>query len=245
MWPSFDLPGTGVSISSYHFLHVISWFVFFFVGSTLTRSRPDLRILWVCLAVGLAVCDTAGARLAARLIRGPRDGGFFAGPLLFVVVTTLFVVARKIRAYPFLDAWAIAFSAAHFFEKFSCLAAGCCYGRPTHSAMGVALRAAQGDPTRFLPLPFYEATLHLTTTLALALFYAKGQFKGRLLLVLGVLYGTWRSMVDPARYGRMTPFLGGPLSIVQVACILVAVFSLTYLLSFHIGRVRAKSVTPR
>ena len=231
MWPSFSLPGTGVATSSYHLLHVVGWFAFYFVGSGLTRSRPDLRRHWVWLAVGLAACDTAGARIAFRLIRGWHEDGFFGAPLLFAAVTGAYVVARKVRASPFLDAWAVAFSAAHVFEKGACLAAGCCYGRPTDSALGVALHAAQGDPTRWHPLPLYEASLHLLTALGLGLLYARGRFRGRLVMLLGATYGFWRSAAELARDGRKAAFLDGPLTYTQVACVLAIAFSLTYLLS--------------
>jgi len=230
VWPSIHLPGTDVSTSSYHLLHVIGWFAFFFVGSHLTRARPDLRRHWLWLAVAFGLCDTVGARSLSRLMRGWDDAGFYGTPLLFAAASLSYVVARRIRASPFLDAWAVAFSASHVFEKLACLAAGCCYGRPTDSWWCVALHSAQGDPTRFQPLPAVEAAMHFLTALGLGLLYARGQFQGKLLMVLGVIYGAWRSMVEPARGGRASPFLDGPLSITQVICLLVLSFSLTYLI---------------
>jgi prolipoprotein diacylglyceryltransferase len=231
MWPSLTLPGTGVTISSYHLFHVIGWFTFYLVGSWLTRSRPDLKPHWGWLFVGFALCDTVGARAAFRLIRGSDENGFFGGPLLFAVLSGAYVVARKVRAYPFLDAWAIAFSAAHVFEKGACLAAGCCFGRPTDLAFGVARHAAPGDPTRWHPLPLYEASLHLLTALGLGLLYARGRFRGRLVMLLGATYGLWRSAAELARDGRKAAFLDGPLTYTQVACVLAIAFSVTYLLS--------------
>lgn len=231
MWPSLTLSGTGFAIANYHLLHVIAWFTFYFVGSWFTRSRLDLRRHWGWLFVGFALCDTVGARAAFRLIWGPDEIGFFAGPLLFAALSGAYVVARKVRAYPFLDAWAIAFSAAHVFEKLACLMAGCCFGRATDSPMGVALRAAQGDPTRWQPLPLYEASLHLVTAVVLGLLYARGRLKGQLVMVLGASYGLWRSVIEIARAGRKSPFLDGPLTITQVICCMVIAFSFTYLLS--------------
>ena len=230
MCPYITLPGAGLSIASYHLLHVIGWFTFYFVGAWLTRSRPDLKSHWVWLSVGFGLCDTAGARLVFQMIRGRQAAGFSSAPVLFAALSMAYVVARRVRAYPFLDAWAIAFSAAHVFEKVACLMAGCCYGRPTDSPLGVAAHMVLGDPTRYLPLPLFEASLHLFTALGLGLLFARGQFKGRLVMVLGVTYGTWRLLIEPAREGRPSPFMDGPLTIIQVICLLAIVFSATYLL---------------
>ncbi len=234
MWPSLNLPGIGFAIASYHLFHVVGWFTFYFVGSWLTRSRPDLKLHWGWLFVGFALCDTVGARLVFQLIRGRQAIGFSSAPVLFAALSGAYVVAWKVRAYPFLDAWAIAFSAAHVFEKVACLMAGCCYGRPTDSPLGVALHAAQGDPTRWQPLPLLEASLHLATALSLGLFYARGWLRGRLVMVLGASYGAWRSLIEPARVGRPSPFMDSPLSIIQVICLLSIAFSVTYLLSSRV-----------
>jgi len=239
MWPTVRLPGTDVSTSSYHLLHVVGWFTFYFVGSGLTRSRPNLRRHWIWLALALGLCDTVGARFAYRLVRGWHEAGFFGTPILFAAVTGAYVVGRKVRAFPFLDAWAIAFSAAHVFEKAGCLGAGCCFGRPTTSALGVGLHSARDDLTRFQPLPLYEGSLHLLTALALAWLYAKGRCKGQLVMILGVVYGLWRSALEVMRAGPSSPFLGGPLSISQVLCVATIAFAATYLLLCRGEPVRA------
>ncbi len=231
MWPSIHLSGTGVTISAYHLFHVVAWFVFYFVGTGLTRSRPDLRRHWLLTAVGLALCDTVGARVAFQIIHGRGSSGFFATPLLFAFLTGAYCIARKVRATPFIDAWAVAFSASHVFEKIACLAAGCCFGRPTQSVFGVAIGAMHGDTTRYLPLPLLEASLHLIMALFLALLYRRGLFQGRLVMLLGVFYGFWRSATDLARGGQKSPFLDGPLSVAQVACVLAMIFSLVYLVT--------------
>ena len=230
MWPKIRLPGIDLAISSYHLLHVVGWFAFFLVGSHLTRSRPDLRRHWAWLAVGLAACDTAGARVAYRLVRGWHESGFTAAPLLFATVTGAYVIARKVRAWPFLDAWAVAFSAASVFEKGACLAAGCCFGRPTDFMLGIAIHSSHGDPGRYQPLPLYESSLHLLTAFALWSLYSSGRFRGLLAPILGVVFGLWRSAIEIPRAGRRPSFLDGPLSITQVACIMAIAFSVTYLL---------------
>ncbi|MBX6313114.1 MAG: prolipoprotein diacylglyceryl transferase [Isosphaeraceae bacterium] len=55
----------------------------------------------------------------------------------------------------------IAFSISQAFSKSGYFAAGCCYGRPTDSALGVVFHAL-GDPTRRHPMQLYEASFHLS-----------------------------------------------------------------------------------
>lgn len=231
MWPGLTIPGTGVTTSSYHFFHVIGWFTFYLVGSRLTRSRPDLRYHWLWLAIAFGISDTVGAKTAFSMIRGTSQPGFYGTPLILLVVTLLYFLAARLRAYPFLDAWAIAFSASHVFEKTACFAAGCCFGRPTDSAWGIAIEAARGDKTRYQPLPLLEALFHLATALILYGLYRQGLYRGRLVLVLGLAYGSWRSGIELLRSERVGAFLGGPLSITQVLCLMAMSFSAVYLAS--------------
>ncbi len=231
MWPGLYLPLVDLTISSYHVLHVVAWFAFYYAGTTLTRSQPDLRRHWVWLVIGWAMCDTVGARVAFRWVNGGHSNGYFAAPLLAALFTGAYVVIRQIRAYPLLDAWAVAFSVAHVFEKAACLAAGCCFGQATTSPLGVALHLAYGDPTRVHPLPLYEMALHLLTALGLGWLYARGFCRGRLVIILGLVFGVWRAMAELVRGGRGTAFLDGPFTWTQVACFLAITFSLSYLLA--------------
>ena len=229
MWPLVQLPGTDFTIGTYYLLHLVSWLTFLIVGLAITRSRPEFRRHWWWLFYGLVVCDCFGAHLLAQLVKG-LEANFWGGPLLFVAWTGLYVLARRIRAYPFLDAWAIAFSASQMLSKGACVAAGCCFGRPTDSVLGVTLRASHGDPTRRLPLPIFEASIHLLTIVVLGLLFAKGGLKGRLVMLLGAIYATLRGGSEALRATPAPSVMDGPLSITQFLCLLVFVFSVTYLL---------------
>ena len=230
MWPRIILPGLGVPISTYHLFHVLGWFTFWWVATRWTRTRPDLGRHWAAMVVGLALCDTIGARLVFQLLHGWHSSGFFAGPLLFALFTAVYVVLTQIRADPFLDVWAIAFSMAHVFEKFACLLTGCCFGRPTATPLGVAIFRSQGNSTRYFPLPFLESMLHLLTFFALVACLRNGWFRGRLVMALGVSYGLWRGGVDSLRSGPRSPFLDGPLTLSQIICLGAIAFGLTYLI---------------
>jgi len=230
MWPSVHLPATDIVISTYHLLHVVGWFAFLLVGLRLTLAWPELRHHWWWLFIGMALSDTVGAHAFASVIRGGHGGGFWGAPLLIALWTGFYVVARRIRAYPMLDVFAIAFSVSQVFEKLACLAAGCCFGRPTTSVLGVTLLASRDDPTRRLPLPLCESSLHLLTAFGLTMLYTHGLLKGRLVMVLGILFGIWRAIVESARPAPNPSLLNGPITITQMICVLSAVFGATYLI---------------
>jgi prolipoprotein diacylglyceryltransferase len=242
MWPEIYLPGADISFRTYQLLNVAGWVAFPVVGLALTRSRPDLSRYWWWLFLGSVVSYSVGSSAVYRLLNdgdgGPVwlefrtqavPGGYYGGALLFLAWTSATILACRIRAYPFLDAFAIAFSASQAFAKAACLAAGCCYGAPWDGPLGLAY-CAQGDPTPRFPIQAAEAGLHLLTALCLGLLYARGKMKGRLILLLGAAYGAWRLGVEPFRAKHAQPLLGGPLTTKQVAGLLVLAFSLTYLL---------------
>lgn len=228
MWPSLHLPATDVVISTYQLLHVAGWFAFLLAGLWLTRHWPERRRHWWWLVVGVAVCDTLGSHSLARLVRGGAGGGFWGGPLLIALWGGGYLALRRIPAYPMLDAFAVAFRVSQAFAKLACLAAGCCFGRRTASALGVPVPAARGDPTRFHPLPLFEMSLHVLTALVLGELDARGILKGRLVLVLGIIHGAWRAMIEPLRGSPDPAVMNGPLTATQLASIFAVVFGATY-----------------
>ena len=230
MWPWITIPGTNETLPTYHLVHAVGWLTFLIVGLATTRNRPDLKHHWWWLYAFLMASDTVGANLLARFVQG-RHQGYWGGPLLFAAVTIAYAAVRRVRASPFLDAWAIAFSAAHVFEKGGCLAAGCCFGRRTDSSWGMALGSSPGGvEIRWIALPLYEASLHGLTTIVLASLYARGRLKGRLILLLGVIYATWRAVVEPFRVVPASNLPGIPISSINAVCFLVLGFSLACLL---------------
>ena len=248
MYPEISPPGIDVPISTYYLLNVAAWFAFLAVGLALTRSRPDLRRHWFWLFYGMVLCYSIGASLLFRLtesgidsfsLRQPRDqahcGGFWGGPLLFLGWTAAYFLANRIRADPFLDAFAIAWSVAHVLAKLACFAAGCCFGRPTDGAFAVVLPAHEIPIPRH-PTQLYEAALHGLTAVLLCTLHARGWLKGRLVLLLGVIYCTWQPSVDAAEAGHRPTLLGGPFSASQMICLMALVFSLTALLLDHAHR---------
>ena len=164
MWPGIHLPGTDIDYPTYHLLNVASWFAFLAIGLRLTKARPEFRWRWWWLFFGMALCYSAGAGRLHRLVRGggevpspipgaPSGGGFWGGPLLFLGWTILPYLTWRIRAYPFLDVFAIAFSVSQAVAKSACFAAGCCHAMvrrriPSSASRSERRRAIPPDDIR-------------------------------------------------------------------------------------------------
>lgn len=253
MWPRVPVPGTETTIASYHLLNFGGWLMFLFAGTLLTWRQSGFFRHWWWLFLGMIVA-CLGSNMIARLRDGglgmtpwgrPWTSGYFGGPLLFLAWTGGYVLIHRISAYPFLDAFAIAFSLSRAVSKLGCFAAGCCAGRPTDSVLGIAFTAL-GDPIRRHPTQLYEAAFHLLTALVLGWFYARGWLRGRLVMLLGASYGAGRWLVEPLRDSHPARFLDGPLTVKQLASLLIVVFCVTYLgldwLGIRRSRARAEWV---
>jgi prolipoprotein diacylglyceryltransferase len=245
-----DLLGSGLSVSTFLLLNICGWIAFHYVGLAMLHEHSELRRPWWCLFLGMVLSSTLGSTVAYRLIRGDqamgwwdrlRSGsettGYFGGPLLFLMWTAACVAVLRIKAYPFLDVFSIAYSVSRAISKVACFAAGCCYGRPTNCIFGLA-RSRLGDPTLRHPVQLYEASLHLLTALCLGILYARGRLRGRLVIVLGLTYGLGRLLIEPLRGSHPVPFLGGPLTAKQMVSLFVVAFSATYLLLDRVGMSR-------
>lgn len=249
MYPEIHLDSFNLTISTYHVFNVTAWFVFLAIGRNLTRDEPGQRWRWWWLFLGMVLCYSVGAHYLARvtgagaggLRLGPSPGakfGYWGGPLLFLLWTGLSYLAWRVPAYPFLDAFAIAWSVAHVFAKAACLAAGCCAGRRTDLPWGVVF-VARDDLIRRHPTQLYEMILHAITAAALILLFARGRLHGRLVLVLGCAYGAWSPFVESFEERHRQPFFGGPLTGSQLICLWAFVFGASALALDAMGMTRA------
>jgi len=86
------------------------------------------------------------------------------------------------------------------FGRVGCFMAGCCYGKPTHSALGVTFTnpACQADPlnTPLHPTQLYEASYIFLVMLVLLFLRSRKKFYGQLFLVYLMLYATGRFVLE-------------------------------------------------
>ncbi|MDE2237465.1 MAG: prolipoprotein diacylglyceryl transferase, partial [Elusimicrobia bacterium] len=94
------------------------------------------------------------------IFRDFRYGFVFFGGLLGALAAGL-ILTRRLKL-PFLataDYFGVALPMGHWIGRLGCLAAGCCYGRPTSMPWGVRLG---GDPASSTPVPLWGVPLHPT-----------------------------------------------------------------------------------
>ncbi|MCS7311855.1 MAG: prolipoprotein diacylglyceryl transferase [Acidobacteria bacterium] len=178
MWPIL-LQWGPVSIYSYGVLYLLGFILSYWIFRDRLRrqgfSTSDVSFLYgVAVAAGLI-----GARglhvfvtprptwVEVRLGQVLQSGGMYYGGLLLgfaTLVTIAYLRYRRVR--PVLDAVAPALASGHALGRLGCLAAGCCWGRPTDLPWGVAFthplaQAANGTPlrVRLHPVQVYEALL--------------------------------------------------------------------------------------
>jgi phosphatidylglycerol:prolipoprotein diacylglycerol transferase len=135
----------------------------------------------------------------ARLIKG--RGFVFYGSFLLAIPTMLwFFRKHKLNPYKMLDVMAITTCLVHMFGRIGCFLAGCCYGIPTESALGVTFTdpACYADPknTPLHPTQLYEASYIFAVMIVLLVLRDKRKFYGQLFLLYLILYAAGRSILE-------------------------------------------------
>ena len=137
----------------------------------------------------------------SNMLHNFRTGFVFYGSLLFVIPTVVWYFRKnKLPVLPMLDIIAITGTIVHFFGRLGCFAAGCCYGLPTDSALGVTFtdEASKAKPLHeaLHPTQLYEASLIFSIFLILNLLKRYQRFQGQLFLVYIALYAMGRAVIE-------------------------------------------------
>ncbi len=137
-----------------------------------------------------------------KLLTG--KGFVFYGSFLFAIpVMLLFFRKNKLPAFAMLDVMAITTCLVHIFGRIGCFLAGCCYGKPTDTALGVTFTdpVSQARPllTPLHPSQLYEAVYIFLTMLVLLFLRERKKFYGQLFLVYLMLYAVGRFLLEYLR----------------------------------------------
>jgi phosphatidylglycerol:prolipoprotein diacylglycerol transferase len=90
------------------------------------------------------------------------------------------------------DTFAVPVAVAVGIGRFGCLTAGCCYGTPTDSPLGIDF----GDGVPRHPTQLYEAAFHLAAAVVLSSLLARGHFRGQLIKIYFMAYFTFRFLTE-------------------------------------------------
>lgn len=169
-----------------------------------------------------------------KLFKG--RGFVFYGSFLFAIPVMLwFFKKHKLNTFRMLDVMAITTCLVHMFGRLGCFLAGCCYGVPTDSFVGVTFTdpACYASPKNvpLHPTQLYESTYILLVMILLLIIRKHRKFYGQLFLLYLILYAAGRSVLEIFRGDEERGYLlNGYLSHAQfVALCIIAAAVYTYL----------------
>jgi phosphatidylglycerol---prolipoprotein diacylglyceryl transferase len=168
----------------------------------------------------------------ARLFKG--NGFVFYGSFLFAV-PTMFWFFRKHRldAYKMLDVMAITTCLVHMFGRLGCFLAGCCYGHPTESWVGVIfsdpLCYAKPKGVPLHPTQLYESAYIFVVMILLVWIRGRKQFNGQLFLIYLFSYAAGRMVIELFRGDEVRGYVFGFISHSQlIALFIMAAVAVVY-----------------
>lgn len=140
----------------------------------------------------------------SNMFKNFRTGFVFYGSLLVAIpVTVWYFKKQKWPVWPMLDRIAITACIIHAFGRMGCFFAGCCFGKPTDSFLGITFTdpESQAEPlhTALHPTQLYDAFQILVILVILLMLKRHKRFEGQLFLVYVVLYAIVRSIVEVFR----------------------------------------------
>lgn len=176
------------------------------------------------------------------------EGGlvFYGGPIAALPFATWFVIKNKIPFWKAADVSFPSLTIAHAFGRIGCFGAGCCYGRPTSSFLGMRFNSEQVEPAlRGIPIhptQLYEAVALFVLFAMMIFLHAKKRkeksWDGQVALTYFLAYPLIRLLVesfrgDPARGFLLESWIPGGVSwgqftsvVLFVIAVVVAVFRL-------------------
>ncbi|MCI0750529.1 MAG: prolipoprotein diacylglyceryl transferase [Flammeovirgaceae bacterium] len=173
------------------------------VGLTFDQANTLFLIIFISAFVGGKVFfyfENPGAFSIRKFFSG--NGFVFYGSFLFAVPAMLwFFKKHKLDAYKMLDVMAVVTCIVHMFGRIGCFMAGCCYGIPTDSVLGVVFTdaACKARPldTPLVPTQLLEASFIFIVMIGLLIIKRRFQkFKGQLFLIYLGAYAVGRSVLE-------------------------------------------------
>ena len=140
------------------------------------------------------------------------SGGFvFYGSFITIILMLLWYLKKhKIPVLPMLDILAITTTIVHVIGRMGCFFAGCCYGKPTDSFMGMDFPRTKGVLVH--PSQLYEIVGLLSIMIILFIVKKKKQFQGQIFLIYIALYAIVRGFLEFFRGDNRGFIIDGVLS---------------------------------
>jgi phosphatidylglycerol:prolipoprotein diacylglycerol transferase len=171
-----------------------------------------------------------------ELLSLARSGGVFYGGLILAVSVAFWYIARhRMPFWTTCDVFAPGIALGHVTGRLGCLAAGCCFGRPTDLPWGITFHnplaaSLVGTPLniRLHPTQLYEAGAELLILVLLLTTEKRGKpFAGRTFWAYMLLYAISRYIIEFYRGDPRGTLFG--MSTSQVISLVLAPLSLAML----------------
>jgi len=170
-----------------------------------------------------------------ELLSLARSGGVFQGGLAAGIIFALFYMRKhKLPTWKTGDIMAPALALGHAFGRIGCFCAGCCYGRPAESALGVEFHDHYAHELTGIPIDraihpvqLYESALNFINFFFLFIILKKKKFDGQVFSLYIINYSFIRYFTEFYRgdhaskvffIKNASPYLS--ISYPQVFCIL-------------------------
>ena len=158
-------------------------------------------------------------------------GGLIGGVVVFLAIYFIFRKRYQTRLYEVVSALPCSILIAHAFGRIGCFFAGCCYGKPTDSFLGVLF---PGHTEKVHPTQLYEAAFLFIMFAVCFWLVMKKDFKHNLSVYL-ISYGIFRFINEYFRGDERGEFVSivSPSqfwSILMVVAGIAVIFFMNYLL---------------
>ncbi len=173
------------------------------------------------------------------------EGGlvFWGGPIAVIPFVIFYARKNRLALWKTLDVLTPGLVIAHAFGRLGCLAAGCCYGKPTESVFGIRLYSELVEP--FLhgvplhPTQLYEASALFLLFFGLLIIFKYKKFDGQVALSYLLSYPMIRSFIEIFRGDQVRGFvIDEVLSTSQFISILIFIVSVVVLFK-RLGEVQS------
>lgn len=255
MFPElFKIPGIDVTIHTYGFLLAIAFILALWMTARLAArdGLPKNRVydlgLYILLSalVGAKVVmlitewnEPGGGWRRVFSLDLLSSGGVFYGGLLFALPTSMLLM--RIWRLPWrktADAFAPGIALGHAIGRLGCFSAGCCWGRPTDSWIGVRFTEKASELTgvpidsALVPTQLIEAVVNLLIFAALLWLTKRRRFEGQVIFTYLMIYSAARFIIE---FWRADP-RGEAFGLSTSQLISVVMFPLALLLLIYYSR---------
>lgn len=204
-----------LNLGNGHFLSVYNLFVglgvalgmLFLQHQKLFKIKPEIEkyrihlslIISILLGfIGAFIFDAYSQNIALTFGNLNQIGlTFFGGLLSGLLVLVICLKLASLPSIPNLNILAIPFCIAHFFGRLGCFMAGCCFGSPTNSILGIVFPVDSlpynhyGELVKIHPTQLYESVFVLCLFVFFIKFKPKNQF-----YIYMLTYSIYRFIVE-------------------------------------------------